>query len=93
MFAVCLFLLPLVFLPILRIWAPKRQHGLRRLKWFSLVYLAAQALANAYLWYCYLNGYADWMIALTFPYLVAYLGLLIGVVLFFIGVAEKLATR
>lgn len=78
-------LVPLIYLPLIRLLATKATGlNLRRLKNFTWTYLACQLLANAYLWYCFLGGYQDWIMALSVPYLVAYIGIVVGAV-FFLG--------
>lgn len=84
-FMLTIMLAPLIYLPLIRLLAIKATGlNLRRLKTFTWIYLACQLVANAYLWHCFLGGYQDWIMALSVPYLVAYIGIVIGAV-FFLG--------
>jgi hypothetical protein len=84
MWLLILFAAPLLPLPVAHVLKLAGSPSFRSLKIFSAAYLVLQILANAYLWYCYLAGYRDWMVGLLFPYLLAYLGIPIGATLLLI---------
>lgn len=77
-----LFMTPLALWPLFRLLRSEDGRGRLKLRKYSLIYLALQAIANAYVWYSFLGGYNDWLMTLAFPYFILFTGGLVGLAIF-----------